>query len=426
MLGLAQARNDMCNSTVIQESSRDIPVAEMFDVIVIGGGIAGVAASIAAARNSVRVCLIERYCGLGGLATLGNVTMWLPLCDGRGNQVIAGLGEELLKLSVTELQQDYPVSRFKGIPDCWQPGGNRLERKKKRYRVEFNPASYMLVLEKLVADAGVRLFYDTRFCSVHRESKRISHVIVENKSGRSALACRSVVDTTGDADVCFAAGEKTVSLDSNVLAGWFYTLRAGELELHQLSNKYCPDAGIERAQGPFFRGDAAEQVTAHILKTRMKIRERLAEMRTEHPADELHLLMPAMTACFRMTRRLVGRFTLTQEHVHQWFNDTIGLTGDWRRPGLVYAIPFGCLSGIQTNNLLVAGRCISVDNTAWDALRVIPPCVVTGEAAGTAAALAAAQSDGDVSSVDYSVLKSRLLAQGVLLDPKRVASPNED
>jgi len=401
-------------------------VAGEFDVIIVGGGIAGVAAAVAAARNSARVCLIERYCGLGGLATLGNVTIWLPLCDGKGNQVIAGLGEELLKLSVADLRQDYPAARFTGLPVCWQPGGDREERTRKRYRVDFNPAAYMFALEKLVVDAGVKLLYDTRFCSVRRERTRVSHVIVENKSGRSALACRSVVDATGDADLCSAAGEETMSLDSNVLSGWFYTLMAGELKLHQLSNTYCPDAGIEKAQGPFFRGDDGEQVTAHILGTRAKIRERLEEVRTEHPTGDPQLLMPATTACFRMTRRLVASFTLAEEHMHQWFDDAIGLTGDWRRPGPVYAIPLSCLRGVRTSNLLVAGRCISVDNTAWDALRAIPPCVVTGEAAGTAASLAAAQTDGNVNALEHGALQARLLAQGVLLDPKRVAPHNED
>ena len=127
-----------------------------------------------------------------------------------------------------------------------------------------------------------------------------------------------------------------------------------------------------------------------------------------------------------MTRRLVGRFTLAEEHVHQWFDDTMGLTGDWRRRGPVYAIPFSCLRGVRTSNLLVAGRCISVDNTVWDVLRVIPPCVVTGEAAGTAAALAAVHTDGDVNALDFDVLRGRLLAQGVLLDRERVAPHKED
>ena len=121
-----------------------------------------------------------------------------------------------------------------------------------------------------------------------------------------------------------------------------------------------------------------------------------------------------------MTRRLVAAFTLSQDHVHQWFDDTIGLTGDWRKPGPVFAIPFRCLRAPRNRNLLAAGRCISVDNTAWDALRVIPPCVVTGEAAGTAAAIAASSSDGDLSTLDGEVLQLQLRRQGVLLNPELV------
>lgn len=416
----------MTENDLIQEPSRDIPVTDAYDVVVVGGGMAGVSAAIAAARNDTRVCLIERYCGLGGLATLGNVTAWLPLCDGGGNQVIAGLGEELLKLSVADLHQDYPAARFRGLPACWQPGGDREERIKKRYRVDFNPATYMLALEKLVVDSGVKLLYDTRFCSVSRKDTRITHVIVENKSGRSAIACQTVVDTTGDADVCASAGERTVSLDSNVLAGWFYTFVDGELKLHQFSNRYDPFAGTENAQGPFFRGDDADQVTDHILKTRAKIRERLAELRANHLTGDTQLLMPATMACYRMTRRFVAGFTLAQSHVHQWFEDSIGLTGDWSRPGPVYAIPLRCLRGVKNENLLVAGRCISVDNSIWDALRAIPPCVVTGETAGTAASLAVHHTDGDIQALKYEMLHDQLLAQGVLLDSRLVTPPADD
>jgi hypothetical protein len=122
-----------------------------------------------------------------------------------------------------------------------------------------------------------------------------------------------------------------------------------------------------------------------------------------------------------MTRRLVASFGLAEDHAHRWFVDTIGLTGDWRRPGPVFAIPFGCLQAQENVNLLAAGRCISVDNTAWDALRAIPPCVVTGEAAGTAAALAAHNAGGQVSLLDVELLQAQLREQGVLLDPDLVA-----
>lgn len=415
----------MSKADSIHESSRDIPVTGEYDVVIVGGGMAGVAASLAAARHSARVCLLERYGALGGLATLGNVTVWLPLCDGRGNQVIGGLGEELLKLSVADLKKDDPAAHFKGVPDCWKPGGDLNERRNRRYLAEFNPAAYLLALEERVIHSGVKIFYDTRFCSVRHEGTAISHVIVENKSGRSALACQVVVDATGDADVCHAAGEETVSLDTNVPAGWFYTLTNGELRLHEFSNRYSPDAGRDDAEGPFFRGDEAEQVTQHLVQTRAQIRKRLAALRDEHSGNDVQVLMPPTIACFRMTRRLAGRFTLTEAHRHQWFDDTIGLTGDWRQAGPVYAIPLRALRGVRTNNLLVAGRCISVDNTAWDVLRAIPPCVVTGEATGTVAALAAIQTGGNPDALDYSAVRTRLLEQGVILDPERVATQSD-
>ena len=414
----------MTDPLSVREPARHLPVVGACDVVVVGGGMAGVAAAVAAARFGSRVVLIERYCALGGLATLGNVTAWLPLCDGKGNQVIAGLGEELLKLSVADLRHDHPAARFQRLPSCWRPDGHRDERLKTRYRVDFNPAAYMLALEKLVVDTGVDLLYDTRVCAVLRGSQRISHVIVENKSGRGAVACQTVVDATGDADVCALAGEQTVSLDSNVLSGWFYTLTKGELKLHQLSNRYSPNAERRDAEGPFFRGDDAVQITDQLLQTRAKIRRVLKEIRAQHPAEDPQLFGPPTTACFRMTRRLDSPVALGERHMHQWFADTIGMTGDWRKPGPVYAIPLGCLRALENHNLLVAGRCISVDNTAWDALRAIPPCVVTGEAAGTAASLAAFHTKGDVHALSYEALRDQLRSQGVLLDPALVRQTN--
>ncbi|MFH1968843.1 MAG: FAD-dependent oxidoreductase [Verrucomicrobiota bacterium] len=410
---------------LIHEPARDLPVSGSFDVVVVGGGIAGVAAAVAATRNSVSVCLLDKQSAVGGLATLGNVTMWLPICDGQGRQVIGGLGEELLKLSVADLRCDNTTARFTGIPSCWRPGGDVEERKNVRYRTGFNPAAYMFALEKLVVDSGVKLLYDTRFCAVRREARRISHLIVENKSGRFALACGTVVDATGDADVCFLAGEETESLNSNVPCGWFYTLKSGELELHKYSNPYCPSGAQEGGTGPFFRGDDGNQVTDHILQTRKSVRAKLAGLRAQHPEKDIQLLMPATIACFRMTRRLMGQYTLGEKHMHQWFDDAIGLTGDWRKPGPVYAIPKRSLCGVSTANLLAAGRCISADTSVWDVMRAIPPCVVSGEAAGTAAALAVKHADSDVHALDVRVLQRQLQSQGVLLDPALVRPPDK-
>jgi hypothetical protein len=404
----------------IHEPARDLPVSGSFDVVVVGGGIAGVAAAVAAARHSVSVCLLDKQSALGGLATLGNVTMWLPICDGRGHQVIGGLGEELLKLSVADLGCDNKPAHFMGIPPCWRPGGDAEERKKVRYLTGFNPAAYLFALEKLIVESGVKLLYDTRFCAIRRDAGRLSHLVVENKSGRFALACRTVVDATGDADVCFLAGEETESLDSNVPCGWFYTLRGGALEIHAHTNPYSPRATREGATGPFFRGDDGNEVTEHILASRESTRTELAKFRAKHPGEDAQLLMPTTIACLRMTRRLVGQSSLGEQDVHQWADDAIGLTGDWRKRGPVYAIPLRTLRGVKTANLLTAGRCISADTSVWDVTRAIPPCVVTGEAAGTAAALAVKHADADVQALDIHILQKQLRLQGALLDPALV------
>ena len=384
--------------------------------MVLGGGIAGVAAAVAAARRSSRVCLVERYCALGGLATLGNVAVWLPLCDGHGHQVIAGLAEELLKLSVADLRQDLSAAWFRHPPACWQERGTPEERAQTRYKASFNPASFLLALESLVVDSGITLLYDTRFCAVHKEDGRFTHVVVENKSGRSALAAKVFIDATGDADVCFAAGEETESLASNVLAGWFYTLTAGELALHKMTEPYNTHGTTDSARGPFFRGDNATELTAHLIQSRHLLRQRLADLRAQHPNRDVQLIMPATTADVRMTRRLVAEVTVIKEHAHHWFEDTIGLSGDWHQPGPVYAIPFSALQGVRNNNLLAVGRCISAGGYAWDTLRAIAPCVVTGEAAGTAAALAIHHVDGHIHSLDVETLQAQLRHQNVLLD----------
>jgi hypothetical protein len=272
--------------------------------------------------------------------------------------------------------------------------------------------------------SDISLLYDTRFCAVHRDNQRITHVIIENKNGRSALESGVVIDATGDADVCHVAGEQTVSVDSNVLAAWYYTLSAGKLKRHLFTNKYSDVAEKDGAQGPFFRGDDARQVTAQVLQSRQEIRAQIKELRTRDTINDIHLLMPPTIAALRMTRRLEGRFTITGQHVHHWFDDTIGLVGDWRQRGPVYAIPFESLCGVKTHNLMAVGRCISVDKTAWDALRVFAPCAVTGQAAGTAAALAAAQGHYKIDLLDRGDLQEKLKVQGVLIEPGLVKSTN--
>lgn len=403
----------------IIEPSRTLTVSERYDVAVVGGGIAGVAAALAAARQGARVGLIEKEYGLGGLATLGNVIVYLPLCDGRGEQVIGGLGEELLLRSVRDLRTANKACGMMPVPDCWRPGGDPAARESRRYDARFNPAAFQLELEVMIEEAGVDLWYDTRLCQVVRDGGRVTHLIVENKDGRSAMACGVVIDATGDADVCHLAGERTESLDWNVLTSWHYQLKDGELTLHAWSNRFS-DRGKEFCEGPFFRGDRARDVTQHVLGCRAVIREHIAALRAKYPDSDIQPFALASIPGLRMTRRLVASYSLAGADDHVWHEDAIGLTGDWRKPGPVYSLPFRTLRGEANANLLAVGRCMSSDVTAWDITRVIPPCAVTGEAAGVAAAMVVAETGADLHSLSIPRLQDRLRAQGVILDRAKV------
>jgi len=326
----------------LTEPERRLPVAANYEVAVVGGGIAGVAAAVAAARNGATVCLLEKESALGGLATLGNVVEYLPLCDGRGHQVIGGLGEELLRLAVRD--------GYAQLPACWQPGGSEQERQNTRYRVTFNPASFMLELEALVVNAGVDLYYDTRFCDVVKQGDRLHALCLENKSGRFALLCRTVVDASGDADVCARAGEETVSWKTNVAGGWFHYVRDHEVILHPLTRPFAADPQNlpEGVRG--YAGDDGQDVTAQILESRQMIREQLAELRRQSPESLLYPLFIPTIATFRMTRRLKAEVELRAEDEGQYVEDAIGMTGSWRKRGGVQsgsgeppqgAVPFG-------------------------------------------------------------------------------------
>ncbi len=387
----------------IVEPQRTTPVAGDYDVVVVGGGIAGVAAAVAAARNDARTCLIEKENALGGLATLGLVVIYLPLCDGRGNQVIAGLGEELLKLSL----KYGPGS----IPECWTEDLPPARRKKKRYRVRFNPASFLLALEEFVLDNGVSLIYDSRYCAVKTGAAgEIESVIIENKSGRTAINCGVVVDASGDADVASDAGEPTVSLDTNRRSGWFYSCDGKENTLHQLHDPLYSDlpAGIRT-----FAGDNWRDVTQMNIASRKLILKALKD-ENAFESGKYPLLVPVIPQ-LRMTRRISAGFELDEDHSHTMFPDAVGLTGDWRRSGPVFSIPYRCLRGEKTPNLLTAGRCISVTDRMWDITRAIPACAVTGQAAGAAAALAVEGETG-VREIDISRMQNRLKKQDVILD----------
>ena len=361
--------------------------------------------------------MIEKEFGLGGLATLGNVIVYLPLCDGMGNQVIKGIGEELLKLSVRNGYDRVPgCEGYDTIPDCWLRGGDKEKRGEKRYQVAFNPMWYLLELEEYIADNHVKLYYDTRFCGVVKDDGVIKAVVVENKSGRSAIKCGAVVDASGDADVCWHAGEKTVSWRTNVRAGWFYYFDGQQVQLNKFSKWYDPNGKPMPKSGRGFAGDNADDVTEFVLATRKLIKKELVKLKKVNPSTS-PLFMPSIPD-FRMTRMLKGRVALDASHDKVWFDDAVGMTGDWRRKGPIFYIPLRSLTAVDTGNLITAGRCMSSGTTGWDILRVIPTCAVTGEAAGGASAMLRKKKKSTFAELSIVELQKTLRSQNVLIDKK--------
>lgn len=362
------------------------PVAASCDVAVCGGGFAGIAAALAAARRGADVMLIEREYALGGLGTLGLVTIYLPICDGMGNQVIFGIGEELLLLS---MKHGYECK----YPAPWVEGGSHEEKKRTRFQVGYNGPLFMMEAERLLRDAGVRILYGTQVCSVAADNGRINALIIENKSGRSAVGIgRAVVDATGDADIAAFAGAGTALYTrGNTLSAWYYYCNEKERKRCALGPAELTDEQIAagKTQKPPLSPLRFTGIDGTEISEMMQLSHdaTFRDWQKKHEADPT--FMPdTITAIpqLRMTRRICGLDTL-DIYADKRYEDSVGLISNWRVRGPVYEVPFGSLIARGCSNLLAAGRNISVTDASWEITRVIPCCSAFGEAAGAAAAL---------------------------------------
>ena len=381
------------------------PVTGSWDVLVAGGGIAGAAAALSAARAGAKTLLVEREFMLGGLASAGLIAIYLPLCDGEGRQVSFGIAEELLRLSIRR--------QAKNPPDIWLTPHTREERlaSRRRFDAQYNPWLLAIDMETLLVSAGVTLRYGTQVVSAVRAGDRLDYVILESKSGREALRVRAAVDATGDADLCALSGAATETFrPGNVLAGWYfsadpeYTLRGvGSAEPPRDWQTGCEPAPLEERR---FTGLDADEITDMMLLSHRHTLSHFQTLLARNPRAEIASI--ASIPQLRMTRRLRGFSQPDHDQPRREYPDCVGLIGDWRRRGAAYQIPLSMLMGPEVSNLFAAGRCVSAADGLWDAARVIPACAVTGEAAGVAAALW--QNGTDVSRV-----QAALRARGIPL-----------
>ena len=371
------------------------------DVLVCGGGIAGIAAALEAARAGMRTVLLEKTVLLGGLATAGLIWAFPPLCDASGTQVMAGIVEELYRLSYRygpgEPKQ-HPVGRD------W---------------VIFSPASLVLALDEVLLAAGVEIWLDTLVCEPVTAGDRVCGVEAETKAGRVTFRAQVVIDATGDADIAFRSGAACVPA-SNLLAMW--ALEASVERASQVAESGdgaalldmlllgvpLPDRARWAAEKTW-TGLDAPSVTAFVLEGRRLLRERYAA--GSAPADRYPITLPAM-AQFRTTRRVVGRTTISDSDRGRRQPDSVGVVSDWRELDQLWEFPYGALIPERIGGLLVAGRCLAAEEEAWEVMRVIAPVALSGQAAGLGAALAVR---GGVSpgSVSAEAMQRELTARGI-------------
>jgi hypothetical protein len=382
----------------LRAPARKIPVMLRTQVLVCGGGPAGTAAAISAARLGVSVTLMERYNHLGGLATGGLVIILPPLTD-EGRPIVGGIG---LHMRDTLMQDGKAAPR--GHEDaCW-----------------FDPEALKALSVRMCVEAGVDLLHHAWLSDTIVQDGSVRGVVFESKAGTQAALADVVVDTTGDGDVFAWAGCDFEKTDQAI--GLDFRLGGVDVELWHAARQTNPDvctavlAEVRKTcdwGGPFqisalpsspglawgnngLRvGDALDprELSAIDVQARLKIPQALEILRQKMPGfADAWLIDTASQTGVRRSRRLCGVDRLTNEQVAQYdfrHPQAVGRGNDYRRQGIAYDIPYGTLVPESIDGLVTAGRCISCDDGALEPIREIQVCWVTGEAAGTAAALAA-------------------------------------
>ncbi len=387
----------------------DVRQMQEYDVIVVGGGIAGVAAAVASARNGAKTLLMEKTVVLGGLATIGLISWYEPLCDGKGVQMVTGIAEELIRLSVKY--------GFESLPEAW--GGDGVHAPiGHRYATFYSPNIFALAMLEYLEENGVSLRLDTLATYPDVEDGVCRGVLVETVGGREYFPAKMVIDATGDACICNRAGLPT-EIGDNFLTYITQDLSyEGAKQLAETGN-FCKArkwrnagadyAGVGHPEGRKpVHGTSADEVTEYMVWGGKKVLERL---KSEDKNSRDIMSIPAMPQ-FRKIRRLVGdvEFDGTEEGVA--IEDSVGTFGDFRKLGPRFQLPYPTLYNRKIGNIFAAGRIISSKDDGWELTRVIPVVALSGEAAGTAAALCV---KNQCSNYELSVelLQSRLETAGV-------------
>jgi len=378
------------------------------EIVVAGGGTAGCAAALSAARMGKKVILIEKLAMLGGLATAGNVLIYLPLCDGYGKQLISGVSEELLLASIN--YGPGKVNDWEGFFD--EETGN-WEKGKGRYIACFNPASLALAMNELLLEAGVDIWYDTVVTDTLKNECKISAIECFNKSGMHKIEAECFIDATGDADLAVSAGVSYQN-GENHISTW-----ALEVSPKKKKGLALRMVGEENEAKRELVGMSGKVMSEYITKSHTALLQYYKEQWNDHDDLDRTNLYPvtlATMADFRRTRAIKGKTNINDDNYWTEFNDSVGVfqgAFNLANKSKVWEIPYGALVPQEIENLLVAGRCIDSSGNCWDHTRLIPVTAQTGDIAGIAASLAI-NTNTSTQNLSIKTLQEELIKQGHL------------
>ena len=396
----------------VYELKKQLTLKKHYDIIVCGGGVAGCAAAIQASRGNKSVLLLEKSNILGGLATLGLINLFVPMCNGRGKQIIFGMAEEWLRLSA---KMGYDT-----IPEEWKNGEPKTPTQV-RYIQRYSPYIFAMQLTEEVKNAGVDVLFDIIATEPIMEDNLCKGVITQSKGGMEYYSCDMLIDVTGDCDLLRAGGIPTV-------AGKNYYTFIGKL----ISLKTCKDAidsnDIFRAftgycggsinlfgdnqpdNVPLWSGLSTEDVTDYIIRNHHDMLERLKST----PKDEREIAMLPLMPQFRTTCHLKGDYTFTVNDAYKHFDDSICAINDFEHRDHLFEVPLRTICRKDYPNILTAGRSASGEGYGWDILRVIPPAIITGQAAAEVACMAI-DNKVKVSDVNIKNLQSKLENSNIMV-----------
>ncbi|MHB8432828.1 MAG: FAD-dependent oxidoreductase [Candidatus Tyrphobacter sp.] len=441
------------------------------DVLVVGGGNAGCAAAIAAARHGAKTLLAERYGFLGGTATAAMVGPWMTFHSG-SERVVGGIAQEIVsRLIALGASPGHIPDSSDYVPTI----------------TPFDPEVHKALLFEMTTEARVRLLLHAWFTSALVESDTVVGAVFDTVGGKRVYRARVVIDATADAYVAASAGVPTQKgdergrvqpaslmfrmshVDLAKTAAYLRThpdqmrtsLKAHERTastvtavagLHDLWARAQKDGLVDvpRELVSFFVSPYPDEVTVNMtrvleidpldpddltraeVEARRQVMQLAAFFRARVPGFENARIAATGTQIgIRESRRIVGRYTLTRDDVLQarHFDDAIarsaypidihnpsgrGTTTQRLAPGTSYGIPYRCLVPVGCEGLLVAGRCISTTHEALASTRLTPTVMTLGQAAGTAAALAC-ERDVAPSAIDTLELRAQLERDGVVL-----------